>query len=233
MVLFEKADPDVQAQKAAEAALRAKRRDRDGLAERLGIAEAAITSYRAQARQLAADGADDKAISAAEGKMRDAQDRRVTLSGAIGDVDKIIAGLSAEIERIVGKRCRAETNLAVIAMADELAEAQADFTKAAQRLEAAARERLAYSGRPGRGRVHVERARAASARRRDGRGRPAQPCARLSIRARAGIAAATGGAACAVEGRPGRADANGLHQAECEIPRSGRQNRNHRRKPKA
>jgi hypothetical protein len=140
MVLFEKADPDVQAQKAAEAALRAKRRDRDGLAERLGIAEAAITSYRAQARQLAADGADDKAISAAEGKMRDAQDRSVTLSGAIGDVDKIIAGLSAEIERIVDKRCRAETNLAVIAMADELAEAQADFTKAAQRLEAAARE---------------------------------------------------------------------------------------------
>ena len=137
MVLFEKADPDVQAQKAAEAALRAKRRDRDGLAERLGIAEAAITSYRAQARQLAADGADDKAISAAEGKMRDAQDRSVTLSGAIGDVDKIIAGLSAEIERIVDKRCRAETNLAVIAMADELAEAQADFTKAAQRLEAA------------------------------------------------------------------------------------------------
>ena len=139
MAFFEK-DPDVQAQKAAEAALRSKRRDRDGLAERLGIAEAAITSYRAQARQLAADGADDKAISAAEGKMRDAQDRVQTLTGAIGDVDKIVAGLEAEIDRIVDKTCRVETSIAVAAMADRLAKAQAAHQAAALELESAAKE---------------------------------------------------------------------------------------------
>ena len=139
MAFFEK-DPDVQAQKAAESALRSKRRDRDGLAERLGIAEAAITSYRAQARQLAADGADDKAISAAEGKMRDAQDRSVTLSGAIGDVDKIIAGLEAQIDQIVDKRCRAETSVAVNAMADRIAKALAAHQAAALELELAAKE---------------------------------------------------------------------------------------------
>jgi hypothetical protein len=140
MALWEKADADVQAQKAAEAALRAKRRDRDSLVERLGIAEAAIASYRAQARQLAADGADDKAISVAEGKMRDAQDRCVTLTGAIGDVDKIIIGLEREIDQIVDKRCRAETSVAVTAMADRLAKAQVAHKAAALELELAAKE---------------------------------------------------------------------------------------------
>jgi hypothetical protein len=140
MALFEKTDPDVQAQKAAEAALRAKRRDRDNLAERLGIAEAAITSYRAQARQLAADGGDDKAISAAEGKMRDSQDRVQTLTGALADVDKTIAGLERDIDQIVDKRCRAETSIAVTAMADRIAKAQAAHQAAAIELEAASKE---------------------------------------------------------------------------------------------
>src|SRR6266404_5393912 len=124
MALFEKSDPDLQAQKPAEGMLRAKRRDRDSLAERLGIAEAAIASYRAQARQLAADGADDKEITKIESRMRDSADRSVTLSGAIVDVDKIIAGLEREIDQIVDKRCRAETSIAVNAMADRIAKAQ-------------------------------------------------------------------------------------------------------------
>jgi predicted transcriptional regulator len=139
MGLFEKADADVQAQKAAESALRSKRRDRDSLNERLGISEAAIASYRQQARQLAANCADDKAISAAEGKMRDAQDRSVTLSGAIVDVDKTIAELVAQIDQIVDKRCRAETSAAVNAMASELEDAARKFASAAQRLGDAAR----------------------------------------------------------------------------------------------
>src|SRR5580704_2450732 len=104
--IFEKGDVDVQAQKAAESALRAKRRDRDNLAERLGISEVAVVSHRAKARELARDGGDDAAITKAEGKMRDAQDRVVTLSGAIGDVDKIIAGLEAQVEAIIDRRCR-------------------------------------------------------------------------------------------------------------------------------
>jgi hypothetical protein len=140
MALWEKADADLQAQKAAESALKSRRRDRDSLAERLGIAETSITSYRAQARKLAGDGGDDKAISTAEGRMRDAQDRVVTLTGALADIDVIITGIEREIDQIVDARCRRETSAAVTAMADELAEAQADFTKAAQRLEAAARQ---------------------------------------------------------------------------------------------
>jgi hypothetical protein len=140
LAIFEKADPDVQAQKAAESALRAKRRDRDSLGERLGIAETAIASYRAQARQLAADGADDKEINKAEGKMRDAQDRVQTLTGAIGDLDKIIAGLEREIDQIVDKRCRAETSIAVNTMADRIAKAQAAHEAAALELELAAKE---------------------------------------------------------------------------------------------
>ena len=139
MALFEKADPDVQAQKAAESALRARRRDRDSLAERLGIAEAAIASYRLQARKLAADGGDDKEIAKAESRMRESADRALTLSGAISDVDKVIAELEREIDKIVDRRCRVETAAAVNTMANELAEAQADFTRAAQRLEGKAR----------------------------------------------------------------------------------------------
>jgi hypothetical protein len=140
LALFEKADPDVQAQKAAEAALKAKRLDRDNLAESLGIAEAAIVSYRQRARQLAADGGDDKEITKAEGKMRDAQDRSVTLTGAIVDVDKIITGLEAQIEAIIDKRMRAETSAACIAMADRIAKAQVAHEAAALELELAAKE---------------------------------------------------------------------------------------------
>lgn len=138
MAFFQK-DPDVQAQSAAESALRSKRRDRESLTERLGIAEAAITSYRAKARELARDGGDDKAISAAEGKMRDAQDRVVTLSGAIVDVDKTMGELAREIEQIIDKRCRVETSGAVTTMAERLVEAQAAHQAAALALEEAAK----------------------------------------------------------------------------------------------
>ena len=137
---FEKADADLKAQRDAEGALRSKRRDRDGLAERLAIAETAITSYRAQARKLAGDGADDKMISTAEGRMRDAQDRVQTLTGAIADVDKTITELERTIDQIVDKRVRGETSIAVNAIATRLEKAQVAFTEAAIELEAAARE---------------------------------------------------------------------------------------------
>jgi hypothetical protein len=136
--IFEKGDVDVQAQKAAESALRTKRRDRDNLAERLGISEVAVVSHRAKARELARDGGDDAAITKAEGKMRDAQDRVVTLSGAIGDVDKIIAGLEAQVEAIIDRRCRVATGEAVSAMASELEDAGREFASAARRLADAA-----------------------------------------------------------------------------------------------
>ena len=141
MALFEKVDADTKAQRDAEAALRSKRRDRDSLAERLAIAETSITSYRAQARKLAGDGADDKAISIAEGRMRDAQDRVETLTGALADIDVIITGIEREIDQIVDKRCR-ETSLAVDAMSTRLSKAASAFDEAAKELEAAAREIL-------------------------------------------------------------------------------------------
>jgi hypothetical protein len=140
MALFEKIDPDTKQQRDAESALRSKRRDRESLTERLGIAEAAIVSYRAQARQLASEGADDAAISKAEGRMRDSADRCVTLRGAIDDVDKIITGIEREIEQIIDRRCRAETSAAVNAMGDRVQRAAAAFDEAAKELEAASKE---------------------------------------------------------------------------------------------
>jgi hypothetical protein len=86
------------------------------------------------------DGADDKAISTAESKMRDAQDRSVTLIGALADVDKIITGLEREVDQIVDKRCRAETSIAVNAMADRVAKAQVAHEAAALELESASSE---------------------------------------------------------------------------------------------
>jgi hypothetical protein len=140
LALFEKTDPDLKAQRDIEGAVRSKRRDRDGLAERLGIAEAAIASHKAKARELARDGADDKMISVAEGKMRDAQDRVQTLTGAIVDVDKTIGELERTINEIIDKRCRTETSIAVTAMADRLAKAQVAHAAAALELELAAKE---------------------------------------------------------------------------------------------
>jgi predicted transcriptional regulator len=140
MAIFERADPDVQAQKAAEAALRAKRRDRDGLVERLGTAEAAAISYCNKARESAANGGDDAAISKLEAQMRSSQDRALTLAGAIGDVDKTIDELERTIDRIIDKRCRSETSIAVDAMADRIAKAQVAHEAAALELELAAKE---------------------------------------------------------------------------------------------
>jgi hypothetical protein len=140
MALFAKADPDLKLQHDAESALRSKRRDRDSLAERLRTVAAAILLHRQTARELARDGADDAAISAAESRMRESADRSSTLSGAIVDVDKTIGELSAQIEQIVDKRVRAETSLAVDAMADRLSRAQVAHEAAALELELAARE---------------------------------------------------------------------------------------------
>jgi hypothetical protein len=140
MALFEKVDTDTKAQRDAESTLRSRRRDRASLTERLGIAEAAITSFRAQARQLASEGADDEKITRAESRMRDSADRCVTLRGAIDDVDKIITGIEREIDQIVDRRCRRETSIAVDAMAGRLATAQAAHQAAALELEEAAKE---------------------------------------------------------------------------------------------
>jgi predicted nucleic acid-binding Zn-ribbon protein len=92
------------------------------------------------ARQLAADGGDDKEITKAEGKMRDAQDRSATLSGAIVDIDKIIAGLEREVEQIIDRRMRVETNLALAAMVTRLEKAQAAHASSALELEMSCRE---------------------------------------------------------------------------------------------
>jgi hypothetical protein len=140
MALFKATDPDLQAQKDCESSLRSRRRDRASLTERLAISETAITTYRAQARQLASEGADDKTIAVAETRMRESADRCDTLRGAVVDVDKIIAGIEAQIDQIVDKRCRRETSAAVDAMASRLAAAQAAHQAAALELEEAAKE---------------------------------------------------------------------------------------------
>jgi hypothetical protein len=141
LALFTKIDPDQKLQHDTEAKLRARRRDRDGTAEELRTVEAKIVEREEASRVLVAEGgfADPK-LTIIENETRAAQIRAASLRGGLDRIDADIAGLEREVDRIVDKRCRAETSIAVNAMADELAEAQAAFTKAAQRLEVAARQ---------------------------------------------------------------------------------------------
>jgi hypothetical protein len=119
MAIFQKVDPVKKLQADLESALRSKRRDRDGLAEKLRTAEAAVITHRAKARDLACDGGDDAAISAAESKMREQQDRCVTLTGALGDVDKAVADLERQVADVVDGQTRAAT---AVTLAEWLAE---------------------------------------------------------------------------------------------------------------
>jgi hypothetical protein len=135
VALFKPADP----KKKAEAALESAIATRDGLTEKRKVAESAIAEHRERARQLAREGADDAELTAAETAMRAQQDRASTLTAAIGDVEKDIAALSTEIERIVDQKMRSETAATVGAMTRELEDAQREFDSAAKRLEDATR----------------------------------------------------------------------------------------------
>ena len=78
MALFAKADPDLKAQHDAEAKLRARRRDRDAVAEQLKTFEAKVIERREAALALVGDGGggDDPKLTTIENEMRRAGSRR-------------------------------------------------------------------------------------------------------------------------------------------------------------
>jgi hypothetical protein len=136
MAIFQKVDPVKKQQADLETALRSKRRDRDSLAERLHAAEAAVISHRAKARDLACDGGDDAAITAAETKMREQQDRCVTLTGALGDVDKAVADLERQVADVIDQQVRAVTAREIEGMLAQWDEASALFDVGCKAIEA-------------------------------------------------------------------------------------------------
>ena len=140
MAIFNKTDPGAKRQRDLEAKLKDKLASRDTLIERRKAAEAAAAAYREKARKLAADGADDAALSAAESAMRREQDRAATFGDALGDVETAIADLERDIAQVIDQRCRAETAGAVTALADKWATAGAAFDTAVGELADLARE---------------------------------------------------------------------------------------------
>ena len=139
MRIFERGDPAEREQRDLESKLKAKSDQRVDNAVRLSTAEAKLAEARSNVEALALE-ADDVALDRALQARRGAEDKLTALRGAALKIGAEVSAIEAAIDKVVDGRVRRETAQAVTTMADELAEAQADFTKAAQRLEAAARQ---------------------------------------------------------------------------------------------
>jgi hypothetical protein len=140
MAFFTKTDPVVKSQRDLETKLKTKRGSRDDLVERQKVAEAGAALHRAKACELAAGGANDTALSAAETAMRREQDRVATLNDAIANIDIAIADLEREIANLVDQRCRAETAAAIDALVEKWSSTTAAFDAAMNELVEVARE---------------------------------------------------------------------------------------------
>jgi hypothetical protein len=140
MAFFTKTDPAVKSQRDLEAKLKAKRTSRDDLVERRKVAEAGAAAHRAKACELAAEGANDTALSAAETAMRRELDRVETLIDAIAQIDVAIADLEKTIAQIVDQRCRAETAAAISALVEKWSSTTAAFNAAMNELVEVARD---------------------------------------------------------------------------------------------
>jgi hypothetical protein len=140
MAIFSKADPAVKRQSDLEAKLKEKLANHDKLIERRKAAETSATAHREKACKLAAEGADDAALTAVEAAMRREQDRVATLGDAISDLNATIANLEGEIAQIIDQRCRNETAAALTTLADKLAAAATAFDEPAGQLAEMARE---------------------------------------------------------------------------------------------
>jgi hypothetical protein len=111
----------------------------DNLAERLKTAEAAVVERRNAAHQLARDGVDDNALDTAEAALRAAQDRVTTLTAALADVRKDVAGLEAEAAAHADQKQRAATAAEIEKITADLEQTGEAFGQAAIHLAAAAR----------------------------------------------------------------------------------------------
>jgi hypothetical protein len=139
MRFLDRGDPVEREQRDLEAKLKGKIDQRVDNAVRLSTAEAKLAEARSNVEALALE-ADDVALDRALQARRGAEDKLTALRGAALKIGAEVSAIEMAIDKVVDQRVRHETNLAVLAMADELAEAQTNFTKAAQRLEAAARQ---------------------------------------------------------------------------------------------
>src|SRR5437016_14516817 len=109
MAIFSKTDPALKRQRDLETKLKTSVADREKVADRLRTFEARVTERRDAARALVRDGGDDAKLTVIENEMRAAEDRVVSLTAGLGDLDKAIADLEREIAGVIDARCRAET----------------------------------------------------------------------------------------------------------------------------
>jgi hypothetical protein len=108
-------------------------------AVRLQTAEAKLAEARSNVEALALE-SDETALDRALQSRRAAEDKLAALHGAAAKIGKEISEIEAAIDKVVDGRVRAETSVAVNAMADRLAKAQAAHEAAALELELAAKE---------------------------------------------------------------------------------------------
>jgi hypothetical protein len=102
------------------------------LRTKLAECEAAIIERRAQAMQLARDGAEDGALDKAEAATRAALDRKATISGAIADVELKLAALEKTFAENPDRIQREQTAKEIEQTTRRVIDASEAFTKAAE-----------------------------------------------------------------------------------------------------
>lgn len=95
------------------------------------MCEAAIIERRAQAMQLARDGAEDGVLDKAEAAIRSAQDRRTTLAAALGDVEAQLAALEKTFAENTDRALREQTAREVEQLTRRSIDSADAFVKAA------------------------------------------------------------------------------------------------------
>jgi hypothetical protein len=113
--------------------LAAKTAERDKIAARVAIAEAAVATASSHATRLAIDGAADAVLDAAEGRLRAASDRAATLRSALIEAEATVVALDRDLAEHLDAKTRAATAVGIEAMAVDLdrlvASSDALFTK--------------------------------------------------------------------------------------------------------
>jgi hypothetical protein len=107
---------------------------RAALIARLSDAEVVIIERQTAAEQAAMDGADDDALTAAENKLRAAQERRVTLRAALSKSEALVCRLEHERDEAADAAQREKTAAEVELLAREVVEAGEAFVAAAAKL---------------------------------------------------------------------------------------------------
>jgi hypothetical protein len=113
--------------------LAAKTAERDKIAARMAIAEAAVSTAASHATRLAIDGAADAVLDAAEGTLRAASDRAATLRSALVEAEATVVALDRDLAEHLDAKTRAATAIEIETMAVDLdrlvASSDALFTK--------------------------------------------------------------------------------------------------------